>query len=86
LASSIWGRAALEAGLFSKADSAFDACLNARRGEAMALFADEQPTYAYLAPAYYYLGRTRQGAEEQPLRRGVPRLPGASGLLEGRRA
>jgi tetratricopeptide (TPR) repeat protein len=55
------GRAALEAGLFSKADSAFDACLNARRGEALALFVDEQPTYAYLAPAYYYLGRTRQG-------------------------
>jgi tRNA A-37 threonylcarbamoyl transferase component Bud32 len=55
------GRAALEAGLFSKADSAFDLCLNARRGEALALFADEQATYAYLAPAYYYLGRTRQG-------------------------
>jgi tetratricopeptide (TPR) repeat protein len=55
------GRAALARGLFSKADSAFDLCLNARRGEALALFADEQPTYAYLAPAYYYLGRTRQG-------------------------
>jgi len=55
------GRAALEAGLFSKADSAFDLCLNARRGEALAFFVDEQPTYAYLAPAYYYLGRTRQG-------------------------
>ena len=55
------GRAALEAGLFPKADSAFDACLNARRGEALALFVDEQPTYAYLAPVYYYLGRTRQG-------------------------
>jgi serine/threonine protein kinase/tetratricopeptide (TPR) repeat protein len=55
------GRAALEAGLFSKADSAFDLCLNARRGEALALFADEQATYAYVAPAYYYQGRTRQG-------------------------
>jgi len=55
------GRAALEAGLFSKADSAFDLCLNARRGEALALFVDEQPTYAHLAPVYYYLGRTRQG-------------------------
>ena len=54
------GRAALAAGLFPKADSAFDACLNARRGEAVALFVDEQPTYAYLAPVYYYLGRTRQ--------------------------
>jgi len=55
------GRSALEAGLFSKADSAFDLCLNARRGEALALFVDEQPTYAHLAPVYYYLGRTRQG-------------------------
>jgi eukaryotic-like serine/threonine-protein kinase len=54
------GRAALAAGLFPKADSAFDACLNARRGEAVSLFVDEQPTYAYLAPVYYYLGRTRQ--------------------------
>jgi hypothetical protein len=26
----------------------------------VALFVDEQPTYAYLAPVYYYLGRTRQ--------------------------
>jgi serine/threonine protein kinase len=54
------GRAALAAGLFPQADSAFDACLNARRGEALALFVDEQPTYAYLAPVHYYLGRTRQ--------------------------
>jgi serine/threonine protein kinase/tetratricopeptide (TPR) repeat protein len=55
------GRASLEAGLFTQADSAFDACLNARRGEALSLFVDEQPTYAYLAPVHYYLGRARQG-------------------------
>jgi hypothetical protein len=54
------GRASLVAGLFTKADSAFDACLNARRGEALAMFVDEQPTYAYLPPVHYYLGRTRQ--------------------------
>ena len=54
------GRASLEAGLFAQADSAFDACLNARRGEALALFVDEQPTYAYIAPVHYYLGRARQ--------------------------
>jgi len=54
------GRASLEAKLFAQADSAFDACLNARRGEALALFVDEQPTYAYLAPVHYYLGRARQ--------------------------
>ena len=54
------GRASLEAGLFPQADSAFDACVNTRRGEALALFVDEQPTFAYIAPAYYYLGRARQ--------------------------
>jgi serine/threonine protein kinase len=54
------GRASLEAGLIAQADSAFDACLNARRGEALAIFVDEQPTYAYLAPVHYYLGRARQ--------------------------
>jgi len=54
------GRASLEAGLYAQADSAFDACLNARRGEALSLFLDEQPTYAYLAPVHYYLGRARQ--------------------------
>jgi serine/threonine protein kinase len=54
------GRASLEAGLFAQADAAFDACLNARRGEALSLFLDEQPSYAYLAPVHYYLGRARQ--------------------------
>ena len=54
------GRASLDAGLYPQADSAFDACLNTRRGEALALFVDEQPTFAYIAPAYYYLGRARQ--------------------------
>jgi tetratricopeptide (TPR) repeat protein/tRNA A-37 threonylcarbamoyl transferase component Bud32 len=54
------GRASLAAGLFPQADSAFDACLNARRGEALAVFVDEQPSYAYLAPVHYYLGRARQ--------------------------
>ena len=55
------GRASLEAGLFTQADSAFDACLNARRGEALSLFLDEEPTYAYLVPVHYYLGRAREG-------------------------
>ncbi|HET9269812.1 MAG TPA: protein kinase, partial [Vicinamibacterales bacterium] len=34
------GRASLAAGLYPQADSAFDACLNTRRGEALALFVD----------------------------------------------
>ena len=51
-----------------QADSAFDACLNARRGEALSLFVDEQPTYAYIAPAHYYLGRARQELKSTRLR------------------
>jgi hypothetical protein len=56
------GRASLEAGglLATNAYSAFDACVNARRGEALSLFLDEEPTYAYLAQAHYYLGRARE--------------------------
>jgi tetratricopeptide (TPR) repeat protein/tRNA A-37 threonylcarbamoyl transferase component Bud32 len=54
------GRASLAAGLFPQADGAFDTCLNARRGEALSLFVDEEPTYAYLPAAYYYQGRARE--------------------------
>ena len=54
------GRASLAAGAFPQADSAFDVCLNARRGEALSLFVDEEPTYAYLPLAYYYQGRVRE--------------------------
>jgi tetratricopeptide (TPR) repeat protein len=54
------GRAYLQAGAFPQADSEFDRCLK-RRGEALALFLDEEPTYAYFAPVYYYQGRVREG-------------------------
>jgi len=54
------GRASLAAGAFTQADSAFDVCLNARRGEALSLFADEEPTYSYLPAAYFYQGKVRQ--------------------------
>jgi tetratricopeptide (TPR) repeat protein len=54
------GRAYLEAGAFTEADSEFDRCLK-RRGETLALFLDESPTYGYLPPVYYYLGRVREG-------------------------
>jgi len=40
-----------------------EATAAARRGEALALFVDEQPTYSYLAPLYYYMGRARQKLE-----------------------
>ena len=54
------GRAYLDAGLFAQADSEFDRCIK-RRGEALSLFIDEEPTYAYLPPVYYYQGRAREG-------------------------
>ena len=54
------GRAYLEAGALTQADSQFDQCLT-RRGEALSLFLDEEPTYGYLPPVYYYQGRVREG-------------------------
>ena len=54
------GRAYLEAGAFPEADSEFDLCIK-RRGETMALFLDESPTFGYLPPVYYDLGRVREG-------------------------
>ncbi len=54
------GRAYLEAGAFAEADSEFDRCIK-RRGETLALFLDEVPTYGYFLPVYYYQGRVREG-------------------------
>lgn len=55
------GRAYLEGQAFARADAEFDRCLK-RRGEALSLV-DEDPTYAYFPPAYYYLGRAREGLQ-----------------------
>ncbi len=54
------GRAYLASGAFTEADSEFDRCLK-RRGEALALFLDEAPTYSYLPPVYYYQAKAREG-------------------------
>jgi len=54
------GRTYLEAKAFAEADSEFDKCFT-RRGEAIALFIDEVPTYGYFPPLYYYQGRVREG-------------------------
>ena len=54
------GRAYLEAGAFTEADSEFDRCVQ-RRGEAVELFMDDMPTYSYLPIVYYYQGRVREG-------------------------
>ena len=58
------GRAYLEAGAFTEADSEFDQCAK-RRGEAIELFLDNVPTYAYFPPVYYYQGRVRQGMNSE---------------------
>jgi len=54
------GRAYLEAGRFVEADSEFDRCIK-RRGEALEIFQDSTPTFAYFPPVYYYQGRVREG-------------------------
>ncbi len=54
------GRAYLETGAFTEADSEFDRCLK-RRGETLALFLDEVPTASYFPLVYYYQGRAREG-------------------------
>ncbi len=58
------GRAYLVAGLFPQADSEFDRCIK-RRGEALSLFLDEEPTYGYFPSVYYYQGRSREGLHSQ---------------------
>jgi eukaryotic-like serine/threonine-protein kinase len=54
------GRAYLAAGAFAEADGEFETCLK-RRGEATAVYLDENPSYHLLAPVYYYQGRAREG-------------------------
>ena len=54
------GRAYLEDDQFAQADSEFDECIK-RRGEALSLFAEDQPTFGYFPYIYYYQGRAREG-------------------------
>jgi tetratricopeptide (TPR) repeat protein len=53
------GRAYRGAGMYVEADSEFDRCMK-RRGEALEIFQDSNPTFAYFPPIYYYQGRIRQ--------------------------
>ncbi len=79
------GRAYLEAGVFPQADSEFDRCLN-RRGEALALFLDEEPTYGDLPERLLLPGPSARRAQEHELRRLLPRLPRHPRRLDGRSA
>lgn len=54
------GRAYLDAHLFVEAESEFSRCLK-QRGQAMELFMSDMPTYGYVVPVYYYLGRAEEG-------------------------
>ena len=54
------GRAYIEAGAFTEADSELEKCLK-RHGEASAIYLDDVPTFRALPPVYYYLGRAQAG-------------------------
>jgi len=53
------GRAFLAASALPQADSEFDRCIK-RRGEALSLFVDEEPTSGVFPTVYYYQGRVRE--------------------------
>lgn len=53
------GRAYVEAGQFTEANSEFDVCMK-RRGESLELL-DDGPTYGFLPPLFYYQGRALAG-------------------------
>ena len=54
------GRAYIEGRAFTQADSELERCFK-RRGEALSLFLDEEPTFAYFPALYYHQGRVRDG-------------------------
>lgn len=55
------GRAYLQAGAFAQAESEFDRECVTRRGEALSLFLDEEPTFGLFPSVYYYQGQAREG-------------------------
>ena len=58
------GRAYLQAEDYTAAYSEFETCLK-RGGEAASMFLNDLPTYYYLPPVYYYLGRAQEGLESE---------------------
>jgi tetratricopeptide (TPR) repeat protein len=54
------GRAYLEGGAFLEANAEFEAALR-RQGEAISVFLDDLPTFHYLPPLHYWLGRALEG-------------------------
>jgi len=54
------GRAYLESGAFLEAHAEFEVALQ-RQGEAASVFLDDLPSYHYLPPLHYWLGRALEG-------------------------
>lgn len=54
------GKAYMQNGSFTEADSEFELCLK-RRGEASAVFLDDVPTLRLVPPVYYFLARAQEG-------------------------
>jgi tetratricopeptide (TPR) repeat protein len=61
------GLAYFQAGDFPAAISEFVKCQE-RRGEATAIFLDDLPSYHYMAPVWYWLGRSREASHLDPRR------------------
>ncbi|MEO8055678.1 MAG: protein kinase [Acidobacteriota bacterium] len=54
------GRAYVELGAFTEADTELEVCVK-RRGEATAVFLDDVPSWRYFPPALHALGRAQEG-------------------------
>jgi tetratricopeptide (TPR) repeat protein/predicted Ser/Thr protein kinase len=54
------GRAYLEVSAWPEADAEFENCLK-RRGEVVAIYLDDVPTFRMFPQTYYYLGRAQDG-------------------------
>ena len=78
------GKAYLQNGSFTEADSEFELCLK-RRGEASALFLDDVPTLRLVPPVYYFLARAQEGlkspAAAESFRTFLKMQPDGSGVL-----
>ena len=53
-------RAYIAAEAYTDASTELETCIR-RRGEATDIYIDEQQTFRYFPPAYYYLGRALEG-------------------------
>jgi tetratricopeptide (TPR) repeat protein len=53
-------RAYIEAGAFTEANTELEGCVK-RKGETTDIYVDEQQTFRYFPPTYYYLGRALEG-------------------------